>query len=279
MRDTPSIPSINEPWISAAQRHGRLWRACFSLALVREAQFRAHFVTTVVIGLAQILLGIVPVLILFNFTDAVQGWTQADVIVVLGMQQAMMGTIGMLITHNMWAMMESVRNGDLDQMLIRPVNAQFYAATRWIRPDQAFNVLTGVVIIVVGLVNGRGLPDAVQWVQGGIIFLCGFVLLTCMYMAVSYCSFWTQSMESAAMVFNDVLAAGRYPVAFFPVAMRLILTFAIPLAFATTFPSEAITHGISWWWVVGAAVFAVLAIMALRWFWTVAVRQYSSASS
>jgi ABC-2 type transport system permease protein len=266
-------------WAPALRRHARLWRGCFSLALVREAQFRAHFLTTIVIGLTQIVLGIIPVLVLFNFTDDVRGWTQADVIVVLGVQQAMMGMIGMIVTHNMWAMMEAVRNGDLDQMLIRPVDAQFYAATRWIRPDQMFNVLTGLVIVIIGLANGRGVPGPMQWIQGGVIFLCGFLLISCLYMAVSYCAFWTQSMAAAALVVGDVMNMGRYPIWFFPLAMRVALTFIIPVAFATTFPSEALTHGISWWIVLGSIAFAAVVVTGLRLLWNVAIKQYSSANA
>ena len=76
-----------------------------------------------------------------------------------------------------------------------------------------------------------------------------------------------------------MLGAGRYPVAFFPLVVRLALTFIVPLAFATTFPAEALTHGISWWLVPGAIAFAALAVVALRAFWNVAIRQYASASS
>ena len=264
---------------AAIRRHARLWRGCFSLSLVREAQFRGHFLTTVVIGLAQILLGIVPVLVLFDYTGDIHGWTRADVIVVLGVQQALMGMIGMIISHNMWAMMESVRNGELDQMLIRPVDAQFYAATRWIRPDQIFNVLTGLAIVLIGLANGRGVPGPAAWLQGVLIFLCGFVMIACLYMAVAYCAFWTQSMASAALVVSDILEAGRYPVWFFPLAMRLVLTWIVPIAFATTFPAEALTHGVSWWLVPGSIAFAALALAALRALWNVAIRQYASANS
>ena len=279
MTDFTMRPSGHESWATGVRRHARLWHACLSLAIVREAQFRGHFITTIVIGIASILLGIVPVLILFNFTGDVQGWTQADVIVVLGVQQSLWGLIGMIVSHNMWAMMESVRNGELDQMLIRPVNAQFYAATRWIRPDQVFNILTGLVIVVIGLANGRGIPGPMQWVQGTAVFVCGFVLVACLMMAVSYCAFWTQSMDPALLMVQDILQAGRYPVWFFPLAMRLMLTFIVPIAFATTFPAEALTRGISWWLVLGAVAFAALALAGIRALWNRAVRQYASASS
>jgi ABC-2 type transport system permease protein len=269
-----------ESWMAFVMRHARLWRGCLNLALVREMQFRGHFLTTIVVGLAQVLLGLVPVLVLFRYTDAVEGWTQPDMIVMLGVQQAMMGMMGMFIIRNMWEMTSNVVNGTLDQMLIRPVNAQFYTATRWIRPDQVFNILTGLAIVMVGLAQGRGVPSATQAVQGLALFLAGFVLLSCATMAVSYLAFWLQSMFAATHFYsNEVLGAGRYPVAFFPLVVKLALTFIVPLAFATTFPAEAVTHGISWWLVPASIAFAALAVVALRALWNVAIRQYASASS
>lgn len=269
-----------ESWVARMLRHARLWRGCLNLALVREMQFRGHFLTTVVVGIAQVLLGLVPVLVLFRYTNAVEGWTRADMIVMLGVQQGMMGMMGMFIIRNMWEMTSNVVNGTLDQMLIRPVNAQFYTATRWIRPDQVFNVATGLAIVMVGLAQGRGVPAASQFAQGSILFLAGFVLLACATMMVSYLAFWLQSMFAATHFFsNEVLGAGRYPVAFFPLLVKLALTFIVPLAFATTFPAEALTHGISWWLVPASIAFAALAVAALRAMWSVAIRQYSSASS
>jgi ABC-2 type transport system permease protein len=269
-----------ESWTAFIVRHGRLWRGCLNLALVREMQFRGHFLTTIVVGIAQVLLGLVPVLVLFRYTGAIQGWTRADMIVMLGVQQAVMGMMGMFIIRNMWEMSSSIIHGTLDQMLIRPVNAQFYTATRWIRPDQVFNIVTGLAIVLIGLAQGRGMPPVSQAVQGLALFFAGFVLLACATMAVSYMAFWLQSMFAATHFYsNEVLGAGRYPVAFFPLVVKLALTFIVPLAFATTFPAEALTHGISWWVVAGAIAFAALALAALRALWNVAIRQYASASS
>jgi len=269
-----------ESWLAFVTRHARLWRGCLSLALVREMQFRGHFVTTVVVGIAQVLLGLVPVLVLFRYTGDVQGWTRADMIVMLGVQQAMMGMMGMFIIRNMWEMSSSVIHGTLDQMLIRPVNAQFYTATRWIRPDQVFNIVTGLGIVLVGLAQGPGMPSPGQAAQGLALFLSGFVLLSCATMAISYMAFWMHSMFAATHFYsNEVLGAGRYPVAFFPLVVKLALTFIVPLAFATTFPSEALTHGIAWWVAPGAIAFAAVAVAALRLLWNAAILRYASASS
>ena len=54
-------------------RYLRLWRRFFLQAVVRETHFRAHFLTTLLVGLVQLGLGIVPTLLLFGFTSEVHG--------------------------------------------------------------------------------------------------------------------------------------------------------------------------------------------------------------
>jgi ABC-2 type transport system permease protein len=226
-----------------------------------------------------LLIGLVPVLVLFEYTDSVHGWSQADLIVILGLQQVISGLLGMFVTRNMWEISDYITQGNLDLVLIRPVNTQFYVTTRWIRPDQLFNVLAGVVVAGIGIGRTGSMPGVEAFGQATIVLLCGFVLITCLWSAVAYCAFWMQSASSVTMFIQDVMQTGRYPVMFFPVAVRAILTFVVPVAFATTFPAQAITGGISWWLVAGAVLFATVAVAMLRLLWLYAVRFYSSASS
>ncbi|MDQ3514118.1 MAG: ABC-2 family transporter protein, partial [Chloroflexota bacterium] len=185
----------------------------------------------------------------------------------------------MLVGRNMWAMSDYVTKGELDLLLIRPVNTQFHITTRWIRPDQAFNVLTGLVVAGVGIARTGTAPSALDIVQATIVFLAGFVLLACAWSALAYLAFWMHSVWTIIMFFQDVMQAGRYPVTFFPVAMRVLFTALVPLAFAMTFPAQAVTGGISWWLVAASVVFATVAVVLLRLLWNHAICRYSSASS
>jgi len=265
-------------WASVT-RHARLWRGLMSLALVREAQFRAHLVATISVGLVQIAISLIPVLLIFSFTKEVKGWTQADVIVLVGIHQLITGLLATFIAPNVTRMTEYITHGDLDLLLIRPVNTQFYVTMRWMQPAEFFNVLTGLLLVAVGIVRAGVEPGAVDMVKGIILLGSGFILLTCAWSAMAFCAFWMSSVTSITFFFYDIMQAGRYPVVFFPTAIRALLTFVVPLAFATTFPAQAITGGISWWVVVGAVGFCLMAAVLVRVFWTYAVRFYSSASS
>ena len=274
-----TVPFRESAW-DGIRRHARLWRRCLALAIVREMQFRANFSSIILVGLAQIVLGLVPILILFEHATEVDGWKRADMIVLLGIFQIMQGLVGFAVTRNMWELPQGVQHGTLDLMLIRPVNAQFYSSTRWVRPEMVFTLLGGLAVAIVGLVQGRGMPSAGQLVQVLILLACGLVLIGCISMAIAYLAFWMTNTGALIQFFsNEVLGAGRYPVSFFPFVFRVILTLLVPMAFAVTFPAQAITRGISWWIVLEAVGFAAVAVWLLRQFWNVAVRRYSSASS
>ncbi|MGI8404964.1 MAG: ABC transporter permease [Thermomicrobiales bacterium] len=271
-------PLDRSRWASVT-RHARLWRGFLSLALVREAQFRAHLVATVSVGLIQIVFALIPVLLLFSFTGEVKGWTQADVIVLVGIHQLMTGLLAMFVAPNVTRMTEYITHGDLDLLLIRPVNTQFYVTTRWMQPAEAFNILTGLLLVAFGIARAGVEPGAIDLTKGVILLGAGFILLTCAWSAMAFCAFWMSSVTSITFFFYDIMQAGRYPVVFFPNAIRALLTFVIPLAFATTFPAQAITGGISWWIVFGAVAFCLIALVLVRVFWRYAVRFYASASS
>ena len=271
--------SIQEtPW-SSIRRHGRLWRACFKLALVRETQFRANALTTIAIGAAQILVGLIPILLLFGFTDEVDGWSRAGAIVILGIYQVTAALIAMFVSRNMYEISDAIIKGTLDVVLVRPVNAQFYLTTRWIRPEQVFALVAGFLIVVVGMVQGGSTPSPVAVLQTIIMLVSGLVLITCCWSWLAYTAFWSQSVNTMMMFFQDLLQVGRYPIGFFPWTVRALFTFFVPVAFLTTFPAAALTRGVSWWLVLAAAVFAVTAVFVSRWFWHFAVQRYAGASS
>ncbi|HWV36618.1 MAG TPA: ABC-2 family transporter protein [Thermomicrobiales bacterium] len=261
------------------RRHARLWRGFLSLALVREAQFRAHLLATVSVGLIQIAIALIPILLLFGFTESVRGWTRADVIVLVGMHQLVSAMLAMFIAPNMTRMTEYITHGDLDLMLVRPVNTQFYVTTRWMQPAELFNILTGLALIAFGLVHTGSAPGALDAGKSILLLVMGFVLLTCAWSALSFCAFWMSSVTSITFFFYDTLEAGRYPVIFFPTVIRMVLTFVVPLAFATTFPAQSLTGGITGWVVLGGIAFSALALGLVRAFWLRAVRLYASASS
>ncbi len=91
----------------------------------------------------------------------------------------------------------------------------------------------------------------------------------------------TQSIkiDNITEVFYAFYEAGRYPVTIYRGAVRVLLTFVVPIAFVTTFPASALLGRIDQaTTLIGLALALGLTFGSNR-FWNFAVRHYSSASS
>ncbi|GAA0576462.1 ABC transporter permease [Kribbella sandramycini] len=257
----------------------RLWRRFFAQAVVRETHYRAHFLTTLGVGLVQLGLGIVPTLLLFGFTSELHGWSRAEVIALVGVYQIVTGLMAAFVAPNLNRMTSYLTEGELDAVLLRPVSSQFYLTFRWINVAELTNVASGVAVLVIGLLQADVRADAGQIVQAVLLAGCGLVLLTAVWSALAYLAFWLQSVGPIGIVYTSLAEAGRYPLAFFPTAVRTFLTFAFPVAFATTYPVQALTGDLSWRYVALAATLTLLALLLTRLLWSRGLRTYASASS
>lgn len=271
--------SLDQNWLHMQWRHVRLWRRFFAQAVVRETHYRAHFLTTLLVGLVQLGLGIVPTLLLFGFTAEVHGWSRAEVIALVGVYQIVTGLIATFVAPNLNRMTSYLTEGELDGVLLRPVSSQFYLTLRWINVAELTNVASGIVVLVIGLVQSDLRPDFGRVVQAVVLAGCGLVLLTAVWSAMSFLAFWLQSVGPIGVVYLSMAEAGRYPLVFFPVAVRTFLTFAFPVAFATTFPVRALAGDLGWGPVALGLGLAVVAMTLVRLVWQRGLLTYSSASS
>jgi len=270
---------LDRTWLHTQVRHLRLWRRFLLQAVVRETHYRAHFVTTLLVGLVQLGLGIVPILLLFGFTQEVHGWSRAEVITLVGMYQIITGLMAAFVAPNLQRMTAYITEGELDGVLLRPVSSQFYLTLRWINVAELSNVASGIVVLVIGLVQSGVSPNAAQILQAFVLAACGLVLLAVVWSAMSFLAFWLQSVNPIGAIYLNLIEAGRYPLVFFPVAVRAFLTFAFPVAFATTFPVQALAGDRGWAPVAGGIALSVAAVTVLRMLWRRGLRSYASASS
>ena len=281
MTALPPVPKhtpLDRTVAHAVWRHLRIWRVFMGQALVRETQFRANFLATVGVGAMQLVLALIPVLLLFSFTDSVKGWSRSEAIALTGMAQLAMGLLHLFVRSNADDFHTSIQTGALDLVLLKPVSAPFYLMTRLLQPAELFAVLSGLAVLLVGLKDGAG-PGAVAIAQAVALIACGVTMVACVWCGISWTAIWTISSSALPGLVHDVLGAGRYPTAIYPVAMRALFVGVVPIAFATTFPAEALLGGGSWWVVLGGVVLTGIFLLVLRAWWRFAIRWYGSASS
>ena len=265
--------------LRSLQVYLRLWRRFVVLAVVREMQHRGHFAAMAVSSLMLLGLALVPVWLLYGFTDRIAGWSQAEMVVLVGIYRCVDGLLTTQIAPNMERLGWYITHGELDLVLTRPVSSWFYVTLRWLNPAEAVNILVGLAVVAIGLWQGGIEPSPVGVVASVVLVGCGTVLVSCAWSASVYIVFWLTSVEPVHRLFHDVWQAGKYPVGFFPPVVRAFFTVVVPTAFATTFPAQALTGGVPVWLPLAGVALSAVALLLTRAYWRYALRFYASASS
>jgi ABC-2 type transport system permease protein len=117
-------------------------------------------------------------------------------------------------------------------------------------------------------------------IAGAVIFgLCGLILLYSLWFFIVTFAFWLVQVDNLDTLFYSLFETARYPLSFFKGGVRTLLTFVVPVAFATTFPTQALLGTADQRLLLIGGGLAGLALLGTHLFWSYAVRHYSSASS
>jgi ABC-2 type transport system permease protein len=256
-----------------------LWRRFLIAAIARESEYRVSFLLAVVEGLVQVALVALTFGLLYRYTADLAGWSRDQVLVLVGVYRVVDGLIAFQVAPNLRAIPGYVRGGELDVHLMRPASSQFVVSTRRFALPEAVNVAIGLGVVLVA-----GPRAGVEWnpldVGAALLFVvCGVVLLYALWFAIMCASFWLVTIDTFDRIFYALFDAAPFPVSFFPGAARLFFTFAFPIAFATTFPTEALLGRRSGVMLLVAIAMSALAVVATNVLWRRALRHYESASS
>ena len=260
-------------------RYLKLYRAFVANCLSRALEFRAQFFAGIVAYLVWNGVTLLLVEAIFSGTSAVRGWTREEMYVHLGtfivLESLCYGVLG----PNMWRFASSVRDGGLDLILTKPVSTQFFVSLRYLDFNSVLNTLAGIALMIFGLMRAEAVPSPGQWILWLALLGCGLALSYCVWFFCVCFSIWTVKLDSAAVIFDPVLQMARFPIQVYPARLQGFLTYALPVAFLTTFPTQALLgrSGIST--LALAALLTTVALFLLNRFFHFALRFYGSASS
>jgi ABC-2 type transport system permease protein len=260
-------------------RAGRVALLFLRVGIMNELQYRVNFFIHLFQSLLSLGTGLVVLALVFSYTTELNGWSEPQLLAVLGVQILMGGIIRTVIQPNMAQLMEEVRDGKLDYPLTKPEDAQVLVSVRRVRIWHAVDVVSGGIVLGVGLANlteSLGLIDALAF---ALALLLGGLMLYCFWLIVSCVSFWVVRMWEAIELFEGLFQTGRWPVGIYPLWLRIGLTYLVPIAFAVTVPAEAVTSRLHASTLLGASAFAVVLFSFTRWLWKRGLRRYSGASA
>ncbi len=257
----------------------RLAWVYFRVGAMNELQYRVNFFVQVFESLLALGTGLVGLALVFSHTQALAGWSRAELLAVMGVHILMGGLIRTTIQPNMERLMGDVREGTLDYALTKPADSQVLVSVREVRIWQTVDVALGLIVLLIAVFQlqaGVGLGQALGFAAA---LLLGGLMIYSFWLMLTSGAFWVVRMENIIELFQGVYLAGRWPVGIYPEWLRASLTFLVPIAFAVTVPAEALTARLTPETLLAAAALTALLLALSRRVWKAGLRRYSGASA
>lgn len=260
------------------RRYIQLARIFTGASISAQLEYRANFVISLIGALLTSGGALFGLLILSSDGSPIGGWSYREATVVVGLFTLVQGFIGAILYPNLNKIGESIRLGTMDFTLLKPIDTQFLVSTRNVNIFRLIDMGIGLGLMIWA---AWGLPGVTpQGVALGIALVFSALLIVyAIWFMLTTSAFWFVKVDNITELFSGLFRAGQFPVSSFPSWVRMLFTFIIPVAFITTVPAEAIVGRATPQNALVAAGLALVLLLIARWFWGVAVRNYTSASS
>ena len=259
--------------------------ASLRVAAMTALQYRASFLGEAAVAVFWLAWTVAPLFVLYQH-DALQpgqggiaGWTRGEALLVVGFFITLSGILDAFVDPNLSAVVQHVREGTLDFVLLKPIDTQLLVSVHRTAPAKLTHVVAGVVVSAVAAAALPRHPTLGDVVSAAVLLAAGVTILHSLWTMVVSLSFKFVRVDNLSYLIRSVVDAGRWPVAFYPAAVRLVLTFIIPVGLMTTYPALALRGALSGRGALVALGVAMAFALAARLAWRLAIRRYASASS
>ncbi len=257
----------------------RLLVAFLRVSIIGEIAYRVNFIWQLFQSILSLIVSLGGLSVIFSYADTLGGWRPEEILALVGVYFLVGGMIRLIIQPGMEQLIESVRDGTLDFTLTKPEDAQVIISIGRVDIWRLIDIVLGLGVLAAALI---GLGGKIGGWQAGMFILmlvAGAIIIYSFFLILATLSFWFVRVENILVVFHSMYEAGRWPVSLYPGWLRYALTFVVPVAFATTVPTEALTGRLAWETSLVAVVLAVVLLMLSRVFWKFGLRRYSGASA
>jgi ABC-2 type transport system permease protein len=264
-------------------RYVRLFLAFGRFSLLGELAFRANYLLKVIVELLWLCLMLVFYQTIFSRTSSIANWSEPQYLFFLGCFYALDGLIETFFLSNASEFAELVRSGNLDLVLLRPIDEQFLVSFRSIDWSTAPNALLGAGLMIFGLYKLDWAFDPWRVFTFMAAFACGLAMAYSFLIVLASTSVWmvrNQSLFELWWLFTSLM---RYPREIFKAPWALpigwFFSFIVPALLVTNIPATTMVKVLDAGLVAYMIGATVVLIWASRWFFKRALSSYRSASS
>ncbi|MFM8367774.1 MAG: ABC transporter permease [Chloroflexota bacterium] len=257
----------------------KLLSAFFKVNVQMSLAYRADTVVNILLNLMWLGWELLSLNIIFNNTDTLGGWGLGELIALLGVFRLVNTMMIALIWPNTEKFNQSIRDGSMDYTILQPVNSMFLITFSRITVWRIWDLVLAVVLILLGVNMAEEVTSAAQILTFILLSLSGMIVIYSLWIVLIALTFWFVKFDNNVTILQALMDSGRYPATVYPAWLRIIVTFIIPIALATTIPLQALRGELNVTQVFIFLGVSVASFVIASRVWKAGLKQYSGASS
>ena len=257
----------------------RLLKAFFKVNLQMALAYRVDTAVNILLEILSLGWELLSLSIIFSNTSTLGGWNLGELITLLGVFHLVNALMNILIWPNTEKFNTAVRDGTLDYTLLQPADSMFLVTFSSMVIWRVWDLVMGVVLIIIGINMSGYQTTPLNLASFLLLAITGSVILYSLWIVMIAATFWFTKCDNTVTILQALLDTGRYPSTVYPFWLRIIITFLIPIAVATTIPIQALRGELSLIEIFGFIAISAASFLAASLVWKSGVKKYSGASS
>lgn len=215
---------------------------------------------------------------LFIKTQSLGGWTKPEVFLIYSIWLLILCLHYFLTSGSVFETSNDIRRGNLDWLLIKPIDSQFASSFRQVHIDNILRIVGAIIVLIYSLSSLNiviTIPNIILFLfqlMGGIVAFYSFMFLSVIM------TFVTQGSEQIS-IFDSLISVGKYPIDVFPKYLIPIFWSVLPIAYFSILPAKTLLGRIDAIAYLSSVFVPFVLLFAIRHLWNLSLRHYSSASS
>jgi ABC-2 type transport system permease protein len=257
----------------------RVFSALFKLNLQMALAYRTDTVVNILLNVMWLGWELLGLQIIFSNTTTLGGWGFGELLALLGVFRLVNTLMASLIWPNTEKFNASIRDGSLDYTLLQPVNSMFLVTFSRMVIWRVWDLVLAAVLIIIGVNQSGGGATPFHLFSFILLAASGTMIIYSLWIVLIAATFWFVKFDNNVTILQALLDAGRYPSTVYPVWLRMIVTFVVPIAVATTIPLQALRGELTGLQILLFLLVSLAAFLVATRVWKAGMKKYSGASS
>jgi ABC-2 type transport system permease protein len=241
--------------------------------------YRADTVVNILLNLMWLGWELLSLNIIFSNTTTLGGWGLGELIALLGVFRLVNTLMIALIWPNTEKFNQSIRDGSMDYTILQPVNSLFLVTFSRITVWRIWDLVLAIILIVVGINMAGDIVTPFNILTFILLAITGTLIIYSLWIVLIALTFWFTKFDNNVTILQALMDSGRYPATVYPAWLRIIVTFIIPIAVATTIPLQALRGDLGPSQIVLFVVISIVSFWVASKVWKAGLKRYSGASS